>query len=147
LTGYITEGQIVLSARAAARGIYPPVDPLASLSRLMRDGAGPGRTAPEHLPLAAQLLASLARARQVHDLADLIGADTLSEIDRCYLNFEEEFENDLINQGRAENRTLEDILRRCGRVALTLPRSELTMLSDDLLALGRPGGAEQGWRT
>jgi V/A-type H+-transporting ATPase subunit B len=113
----------------------------------MRDGAGPGRTAPEHLPLAAQLLASLARARQVHDLADLIGADTLSEIDRCYLNFEEEFENDLINQGRAENRTLEDILRRCGRVALTLPRSELTMLSDDLLALGRPGGAEQGWRT
>src|SRR5581483_5941948 len=112
-----------LSAQAAARGIYPPVDPLASLSRLMRDGAGAGRTAAEHLPLAAQLLASLARARQVRDLADLIGADTLSEIDRRYLSFEEEFESTLINQGRTENRGLEDILQRCRRVALTLPRS------------------------
>lgn len=147
LTGYITEGQIVLSAQAAARGIYPPIDPLASLSRLMRDGAGPDRTAAEHLPLAAQLLASLARARQVRDLADLIGVETLGETDRRYLSFEEELENTLINQGRAENRILEDILRRCRAVALTLPRSELTMLSDDLLGLGSSDALEQGRRT
>jgi V/A-type H+/Na+-transporting ATPase subunit B len=147
LTGYITEGQIVLSAQAAARGIYPPVDPLASLSRLMRDGAGAGRTAAEHLPLAAQLLASLSRARQVRDLADLIGADALGETDRRYLAFEEEFEHTLIDQGPQENRPLRDILERCRKVALTLPRSELTMLSDDLLGIDSADRVEQGRRS
>lgn len=133
LTGYITEGQIVLSAEVAARGVYPPVDPLSSLSRLMRNGAGPGRTAPEHLPLAAQLLAALARARQVHDLAELIGAEALAETDRRYLTFQDEFERTLIDQGRTERRALADTLQRCRTVALTLPRSELTMLPEELL--------------
>ncbi len=133
LTGYITEGQIVLSAEVAARGVYPPVDPLSSLSRLMRNGAGPGRTAPEHLPLAAQLIAASARARQVRDLADLIGADALGDIDRRYLAFQDEFEHTLIDQGRSQSRTLADTLERCRRVALTLPRSELTMVPDELL--------------
>ena len=74
LTGYITEGQIVLSAEVHARGVYPPVDPLASLSRLMRRGAGPGRTRDDHLDVAAQLLAALARARRSRELAELVGA-------------------------------------------------------------------------
>ncbi|HET8641161.1 MAG TPA: V-type ATP synthase subunit B, partial [Pseudonocardiaceae bacterium] len=78
LTGYITEGQIVLSAAAYARGTYPPVEPLESLSRLMRHGAGAGRTRDDHLDLAAQLLAALARAREVRDLAELIGTAALS---------------------------------------------------------------------
>ena len=73
LTGYITEGQVVLSAEVHARGVYPPIDPLASLSRLMRKGAGPGRTREDHLDLAAQVLAALARARQVRELAELLG--------------------------------------------------------------------------
>ncbi|MGJ3562069.1 hypothetical protein ACR6C2_43155 [Streptomyces sp. INA 01156] len=73
LTGYITEGQIVLSCETHALGVYPPVDALSSLSRLMRKGAGPGRTRADHLDVAAQLLAALARARQVRELADLVG--------------------------------------------------------------------------
>lgn len=73
LTGYITEGQIVLSRETHARGVYPPVDALSSLSRLMRKGAGPGRTRPDHLDVAAQLLAALARARQIREPADLVG--------------------------------------------------------------------------
>lgn len=133
LTGYITEGQIVLSAQAAAHGVYPPVDPLSSLSRLMRHGAGPGRTAPEHLPLADQMLAALARARQVRDLADLIGADALGETDRNYLAFEDEFEHALLDQPRGQARTLAETLERCRKVLLTLPRSELTMLPEGLL--------------
>ncbi len=87
LTGYITEGQIVLSPEVHARGIYPPVDALASLSRLMRNGAGPGRTREDHLELAAQLLAALARARQVRELAEIVGDSALSATDQLYLEF------------------------------------------------------------
>ena len=134
LTGYITEGQIVLSAETAAHGVYPPIDALASLSRLMRSGAGPGKTREDHLDLAAQLLAALARARQVRDLADLVGETALSQTDRGYLAFEERFRTELLDQGRAEPRTLTDSLERAWRTALTLPRQELTMLPADLLA-------------
>lgn len=133
LTGYITEGQIVLSAELHARSIYPPVELLGSLSRLMRKGAGPGRTRADHLDLAAQLLAALARARQAHELADLIGPDALSRTDRQYLAYQEAFERDLLDQGREENRALEDTLDRAWRVLGTLPRRELTMLSTALL--------------
>ena len=86
LTGYITEGQIVLDAGLHARDVYPPVDPLSSLSRLMRHGAGPGRTREDHLDLAAQLLAGLARAREVRELVELVGAGALSATDRSYLD-------------------------------------------------------------
>jgi V/A-type H+-transporting ATPase subunit B len=133
LTGYITEGQIVLSAELHARGVYPPVEPLGSLSRLMRKGAGPGRTRADHLDLAAQLLAALARARQAHELADLIGPDALSRTDRHYVTYQEAFERDLLDQGREENRALEDTLDRAWQVLGTLPRRELTMLSTTLL--------------
>jgi V/A-type H+-transporting ATPase subunit B len=83
LTGYITEGQVVLSAQLDAAGVYPPVDLLASLSRLMRKGVGPGRTRDDHLAVAAQGLAALARARQAQELADLVGPDALSATDRA----------------------------------------------------------------
>ena len=134
LTGYITEGQIVLSPDAAAHGFYPPIDALASLSRLMRSGAGPGKTTDDHLDLAAQLLAALARARQVRDLADLVGETALSETDRRYLVFEEAFGHELLDQSRSETRTLTDSLDRAWRAVLTLPRQELTMLPAELLA-------------
>jgi V/A-type H+-transporting ATPase subunit B len=133
LTGYITEGQIVLSAELHAQSIYPPVEPLGSLSRLMRKGAGPGRTRADHLDLAAQLLAALARARQAHELADLIGPDALSRTDRQYLAYQEAFERDLLDQGRDENRVLEDTLDRAWRVLGALPRRELTMLPTALI--------------
>jgi V/A-type H+-transporting ATPase subunit B len=133
LTGYITEGQIVLSAEIAAHGVYPPIDALTSLSRLMRSGAGPGKTRDDHLDLAAQLLAALARARQVRDLADLVGEAALGETDRGFLAFVERFRTKLLDQGRSETRPLSDSLDRAWRAALTLPRHELTMLPADLL--------------
>ena len=129
LTGYITEGQIVLTPEVHARGIYPPIDPLSSLSRLMRSGAGPGRTRDDHLELAAQLLAALARARQVQELAEIVGASALSGTDQLYLDFATQFEQRLTNQRRGERRSLEDTLDRGWNVANVLPTRELTMMS------------------
>lgn len=129
LTGYITEGQIVLSADLHARGVYPSVDALSSLSRLMRHGAGPGRTRPGHLDEAAQILAALARARRARELAELVGELALSAADRRYLAFEQAFERGLVDQGRAENRSLDETLERGWRALSVLPRRELTMLS------------------
>jgi V/A-type H+-transporting ATPase subunit B len=133
LTGYITEGQIVLSRDAHARGVYPPIDPLGSLSRLMRSGAGAGHTREGHVEVAAQLLAALARARDVGELAELVGSEGLSATDQLYLRFEQRLEEDLVNQGRSERRTLDDTLARCWQVASVLPRRELGMLPAELL--------------
>lgn len=133
LTGYITEGQIVLSRDVHARGVYPPVDALASLSRLMRFGAGPGRTRDDHLDVAAQLLAALARARQVRELAELVGQAALSRADRRYLELGDAFLYRFMDQRPEETRTLDDTLERGWQVLLTLERSELTMLPDALI--------------
>lgn len=134
LTGYITEGQIVLTSDVHARGIYPPVDPLSSLSRLMRSGAGAGRTREDHLEVAAQLLAALARARQVQQLAEIVGEAALNGTDQLYLEFATTFERVLTDQGQGERRTLDETLERCWRVLTVLPARELTMLSRQFLA-------------
>ncbi|HET6358074.1 V-type ATP synthase subunit B [Streptomyces sp.] len=137
LTGYITEGQIVLSPGVHARGVYPPVDPLASLSRLMRKGAGRGRTRADHLDVAAQLLAALARARQIRELADLIGRAALSPTDERYLDLDQAFLDHLLAQRPDENRPLDEALDRAWRVLRTLPRSQLGMIPAEFLdALG-----------
>jgi V/A-type H+-transporting ATPase subunit B len=133
LTGYITEGQIVLSTDMLAAGVDPPVEPMSSLSRLMRKGAGPGRTRDDHLDVAAQLLAAMARARQSRELADLVGADALSATDRMYLAFEQAVSHQLVDQRRDESRSLEETLGRAWQVLRLLPRRELTMLPDALL--------------
>jgi V/A-type H+-transporting ATPase subunit B len=133
LTGYITEGQIVLSADMQAQGVYPPVDVLSSLSRLMRNGAGAGRTRADHLPVAAQLLASLARARQVRELTELIGTATLSPTDRAHLEFADAFARELVDQRGDESRDLGTTLDRAWQVLRRLPRSALTMVPDDML--------------
>jgi len=132
LTGYITEGQIVLDPDRHARGIYPPIAPLSSLSRLMRRGAGAGRTRDDHLDLAAQALSLLARARDVAELADLLGTDALSETERAYLAFGDAFDSDL-RQRPDEERPLDDTLDRVWRAVAVLPRRELTMLTPDQL--------------
>jgi V/A-type H+-transporting ATPase subunit B len=146
LTGYITEGQIVLSAQAQARGVYPPVDPLSSLSRLMRKGAGPGRTRDDHLDLAAQMLAALSRARQVRELAELVGTSALSTTDSSYLRFEQVFEREFVAQRPDEHRGLDDTLDRAWRALAVLPRRELTMLPPDQVERRLPADArtEQG---
>jgi V/A-type H+-transporting ATPase subunit B len=142
LTGYITEGQVVLSADLHARGIYPPVDALASLSRLMRHGAGPGRTRDDHLDVAAQSLAALAAARRARELAELVGPTALSASDRRYQDFEAAFERGLMHQGRDENRSLQDTLSRAWRALAALQRRELTMLPAAALDAYYPGAAD-----
>jgi V/A-type H+-transporting ATPase subunit B len=133
LTGYITEGQVVLSPDIDARGIYPPVDVLSSLSRLMRSGAGRGRTREDHLDVAAQALAALARARQAAELAELIGAGALSETDRSYLTYRTVLEQRLFHQGADERRSMDDTLDRAWAALAELPSRELTMLPVELV--------------
>ncbi len=143
LTGYITEGQIVLSADLHARGIYPPVDALSSLSRLMRHGAGPGRTRYDHLDVAAQTLAALASARRARELAELIGTESLSESDRRFSDLEHAFDTELMSQGLAENRSLDDTLTLAWQVLGRLPRRELTMLPAKAIDEYYPGEPER----
>jgi len=133
LTGYITEGQIVLDPDMYARGIYPPVDALLSLSRLMRHGAGPGRTRVDHLDVAAQILAALAAARRARELAELIGGAALSESDRRYQAMERAFAEQLVNQGRTQARSLAETLQLAWQVLAVLPRRELAMLPTEIL--------------
>jgi V/A-type H+-transporting ATPase subunit B len=133
LTGYITEGQVVLSTEVHAAGIYPPVDPLASLSRLMRRGAGPGRTREDHLDVAAQTLAALARARQARELAELVGEEALGATDRAYLAYEQLVQRRLLDQRRDESRSLRDTLDLSWEALAVLPRRELTMVPVQVL--------------
>ncbi len=132
LTGYITEGQIVLDRELHRRGIYPPVKVLPSLSRLMKDGTGEGYTDPDHPALAAQLYAAYARAQQARVLASVVGDEGLSAVDRSYLEFGEQFEQELVNQGTA--RTLEDSMAVGWEILRVLPASELHRLSDAQIA-------------
>jgi len=129
VTGYITEGQLVLSAELYARGVDPPFDALASLSRLMRHGAGPGLTREDHLEIAAQLYALVARARQIADLAEVVGEDALSAAEREHLRVREAFEREFLTQRPDESRTLTETLDRAWAVASLLPREELSMLA------------------
>lgn len=129
LTGYITEGQIVLSTDLHSRGISPPIDPLSSLSRLMRRGAGPGRTRDDHLTISAQVLALLARARQAEELAALIGLDALSMTEQRFLEFAQRFETGFVDQDPHEARTLDTTLDLAWEAASVVPTRELTMVT------------------
>jgi V/A-type H+-transporting ATPase subunit B len=132
LTGYITEGQIVLSRDLDRRGVYPPVNVLPSLSRLMKDGTGGKYTHPDHPALASQLYAAYARAVQARVLASVVGEEGLAETDRHYLAFGAAFETRLVHQDEA--RTLEQSMDAGWKLIAGLPRSELTRLSDAQIA-------------
>jgi V/A-type H+-transporting ATPase subunit B len=144
VTGYITEGQIVLSPELHARNVAPPIDALSSLSRLMRRGAGPGRTRDDHLPISAQVLALLARARQASQLAALIGVDALSITERRYLELADRFETDFVEQGSDEARTLDDTLDRAWGLVSTIPAKELTMVTPDEIRAHAPASRDRG---
>lgn len=133
-TGYITEGQLVLSAELHAQGLYPPLDALGSLSRLMRFGAGGGRTRDDHLEVAAQLYALAAEARQARELAEVLGEDALSATERRRLDFATAMNSELLAQDRDEDRSLRETLDRAWLVLSRLPRADLTMISDTTLA-------------
>jgi V/A-type H+-transporting ATPase subunit B len=128
-TGYITEGQLVLSPELHAQGVYPPFDALSSLSRLMRLGAGPGRTRDDHLELAAQIYSLAAEARRAAELAEVLGEDALTPAEHRTLAFERMMQRVLLSQDRDEHRSLEDTLDRGWRAVSQLPRADLTMLS------------------
>ena len=138
LTGYITEGQIVLDRELDRQGIYPPIRVLPSLSRLMSAGVGKGYTHPDHPALANQLFASYARAVHVRVLASVMGAEALTETDRRYLEFAGEFEARLVAQ--AHGRTLEESMAVGWQVLQRLPAAELTRLSQAQVSAHLPGG-------
>src|SRR5512136_1229027 len=133
LTGYITEGQIVLDRDLFQRGVYPPIAGLPSLSRLMKDGVGRGFTREDHPILASQLFACYAYVKRVRALADVIGEEELSELDKRYLKFGEAFEQRFLNQGEYENRPIGVRLELGWEVLSMLPRDELHRVSDALV--------------
>ena len=133
LTGYITEGQIVLSRDLEQKGIYPPVDILPSLSRLMKDGVGEGYTREDHADISNQLFASYSMVADARSLASVIGEDELSYIDRKYIEFGRRLEQEFVNQSQREDRTLDETMEIAWNLLSILPRTELGRISDKLL--------------
>ena len=131
LTGYITEGQIVLERDLFNRHIYPPVAGLPSLSRLMKDGIGEGRTRRDHAQLAAQLFASYARVKRIRALAAIVGEEELSTLDKTYLEFGIGFEQRFLQQGYDENRSIETTLSLGWEVLSRLPAEELYRIAQE----------------
>jgi V/A-type H+/Na+-transporting ATPase subunit B len=130
LTGYITEGQIYLARDLHNRGVYPPINPGPSLSRLMNNGIGEGKTRADHKNVADQLQAAYANGLDLRRLVAITGEDALSESDRLYLAFADEFERQFVNQGSA-NRSVDESLTIAWNTLSKLPKSELTRLAND----------------
>jgi V/A-type H+-transporting ATPase subunit B len=133
LTGFITEGQIVLGRELFQNNFYPPVNILPSLSRLMKDGIGEGYTRKDHPDLANQLFASYSKVQEVRALSQIIGEDDLTEIDKKYMEFGRQFEERFVSQGFEENRTMEETLNLGWDILRTLPVSELNRLNPALV--------------
>ena len=133
LTGYITEGQIVLDRDLDTRGVYPPVSVLPSLSRLMKDGIGAGYTRDDHSMLSNQLFASYAKVQDAKALASVIGEDELSAADKQLMEFGRVFEQKFINQGYTENRTIEETLDLGWELLSMLPREQLDRVDEKML--------------
>jgi V/A-type H+-transporting ATPase subunit B len=134
LTGYITEGQIVLEREMYSRGIYPPIAGLPSLSRLMKDNVGKGLTRDDHPVLASQLFACYAKVKDIRALASIIGEEELTPLDLLYLKFGDAFEKRFLSQEYYERRSLEDSLDLGWEVISILPREELVRVKDEFLA-------------
>jgi len=131
LTGYITEGQIVFDRDMNARGVYPPINGLPSLSRLMKDGIGEGMTRKDHPHLSNQLFASYSHVKDVRNLASVIGEEELTELDKKYLEFGAYFEKNFINQSFDEDRSIEQTLDIGWKAVSILPSEELQRLTDE----------------
>lgn len=133
LTGYITEGQIVLSRELFQDNIYPPVNVLPSLSRLMKDGIGEGYTSKEHPDVANQLFASYSKVQDVRALAQIIGENDLSAVDRAYMSFGRAFEGKFVKQSGTENRSVKKSLSIAWDLLSILPKEELDRLDDEII--------------
>ncbi len=134
LTGYITEGQIVLDRGLEQGGVYPPFSVLPSLSRLMKDGIGEGYTRADHAAVANQLFASYAQVQDARSLASVIGEEELSDLDRKYLEFGKYFEKCFLSQGFDENRSMEETLDLGWTLLSLLPKSALDRVDDQVLS-------------
>jgi V/A-type H+-transporting ATPase subunit B len=133
LTGYITEGQIVLERGLDQAGVYPPVAVLPSLSRLMKDGIGKGFTREDHPALSNQLFSSYARVQEARNLASVIGEDELSDLDKKYMEFGRLFEDYFVRQGSEENRSIDQTLELGWQALSVLPKEELDRVDEVLL--------------
>ncbi len=133
LTGYITEGQFVLSRDIHRKAIYPPVDVLPSLSRLMKNGIGEGKTRADHANVSDQLYATYAHGRELRDLVAVIGKESLSELDNKYLEFADKFEFLFVKQDYEENRAIEESLAIAWQLLSTLPKSDLKRIKKEFI--------------
>ena len=133
LTGYITEGQVVLDRNLHGQAIYPPISILPSLSRLMKDGIGKGYTREDHQDLANQLFSAYAKVGEARNLASVIGEDELSPVDKQYLKFGKEFEERYIGQGRTENRSMIETLDLGWELLALLPKEELDRIDTKII--------------
>ncbi|OYW73393.1 MAG: V-type ATP synthase subunit B [Aerococcus viridans] len=133
LTGYITEGQIILDRDLDARGIEPPINVLPSLSRLKDKGTGEGKTRKDHAATMNQLFAAYAKGKQAKELSQVLGESALSETDKKYVEFTTAFEDKYVDQGFEYNRTIEETLDLAWELLAILPRTELTRIKDDLI--------------
>ena len=133
LTGYITEGQIVLGRDLFRQGVYPPVNILMSLSRIMKDGIGEGRTRADHQEVSNQNYDAYSRSQEVRALAGIVGKAGLTEVDLNYMNFGDEFENKFLTQAIDENRTIEETLALQWSTISNLPKNELTKVKDKFI--------------
>ncbi|HBG66758.1 MAG TPA: V-type ATP synthase subunit B [Treponema sp.] len=139
LTGYITEGQIVLDREMSSKGMYPPVAGLPSLSRLMKDGIGADMTREDHAAVSSQLFASYSKVKSIRNLAAIIGEEELSDLDKLYLRFGNELEAQFFTQGEYEDRSIEQTLDLGWKLLGILPREELYRIKDELIDKYLPG--------
>ena len=133
LTGYITEGQIILSRELHRKGIYPPVDVLPSLSRLKDKGIGRGKTREDHSDVLNQLFACYAKGKEARELVMILGEAALSDLDRLYLKFADDFENTFVQQDESENRSVDETLDIGWKLLRMVPREELKRIREEYL--------------
>lgn len=143
LTGYITEGQIILSRELNRKGVTPPIDVLPSLSRLKDKGIGTGKTREDHADTMNQLFAAYARGKEAKELAVILGEAALSDIDKLYAKFADSFENEYVSQGFEEDRTIEETLEIGWKLLSILPRAELKRIKDEYLDKYLPDNNEK----
>jgi len=134
LTGYITEGQIIVGRGVHRRGIFPPIDPGPSLSRLMKEGIGEGMTRFDHKEIQAQLYYGYSEGRDLRDLVAVVGSEALTERDQKYLKFADRFENEFINQGEFEDRSFEQTLDIGWDLLSDFPERELKRCDPETIA-------------
>jgi V/A-type H+-transporting ATPase subunit B len=143
LSGYITEGQLIVDRDLYRRGIYPPIDPMPSLSRLMREGIGKGRTHACHKSVADQMFAGYSLGRNLRDLVAVVGEESLTSIDKQYLSFADRFENEFLQQGYYESRSIFDTLELAWDLLSDLPEGELKRIPPKMLRMYHPSHRDE----